>query len=268
MGGPALALPVFPSSNPSGGDVMRNVPTLLRREMNAYFASVLGYVVVVFFLLVMGVTFAVIVNYLTRGPTQMTAMRILFSMFWLPSLVVVPLITMRLLAEEKRSGTIEMLMTAPVTDSEVVVAKWLGAVLLYALMWGLTGIYVLILKKFTGGTTSLDLGPIASGYLGVLLIGQFLIAVGVLTSSLTKNQVAAGVMSFAFIFAFLLVLNWMDYLFQGGPVGQLIKELSAFDQMETFARGIVDVRTIVLYVSGTLWMLFVTTRVVESRKWR
>jgi len=236
--------------------------------MNAYFASVLGYVVLLFFSLVMGVTFAVIVNYLTQGPTQMTAMRIMFSMFWLPSLVVVPLITMRLLAEEKRAGTIEMLMTAPVTDFEVVVAKWLGAVVLYALMWGLTAMYVLILKKFTGGTTSLDFGPIASGYLGVLLIGQFLIAVGVLTSSLTKNQVAAGVMSFAVIFAFLLVLNWMDYLLQGGAMGKLIKSLSAFDQMEEFARGIVDVRTVVLYLSASFWVLFVATRVVESRKWR
>ena len=81
---------------------MRNVPTLLRRELNAYFASVLGYIVIMFFLIVMGVTFAVIVNYLNRGPTQLTAMKIMFSMFWLPSLVVVPAITMRLLAEEKR----------------------------------------------------------------------------------------------------------------------------------------------------------------------
>ena len=247
---------------------MRNVPALLRREMNAYFSSVLGYVVLMFFLLVMGVTFAVILNYLTRGPTQMTAMRIMFSMFWLPALVVVPAITMRLLAEEKRSGTIEMLMTAPVTDFEVVCAKWLGAVVLYSLMWGLTGVYVLILRKFTGGTTALDLGPIASGYLGVLLIGQFLIAVGVLASSLTKNQVVAAVMSFAVIFAFLLVLNWVDYLFQGGPVGKLIKSVSAFEQMEDFARGIVDLKPIVLYLSATVWTLFVTTRVVESRKWR
>jgi len=160
------------------------------------------------------------------------------------------------------------LMTAPVTEFEVVFAKWLGAVLLYALMWGLTGVYVLILHKFSGGTAALDLGPIASGYLGVLLIGQFLIAVGVLMSSLTKNQVAAAVMSFAVCFAFLLVLNWMDYLFQGGVVNKLLKSVSAFEQMEDFARGIVDLRVVFLYLSGTLWTLFVTTRVVESRKWR
>ncbi len=247
---------------------MKNVAALLRRELNAYFASVLGYVVMMFFLIVMGVTFAVIVNYLNQGPTQLTAMKIMFSMFWLPSMVVVPMITMRLLAEEKRAGTIEMLMTAPVTDFEVVFAKYLGAVALYTLMWVLTGLYVLILRHFSGGTTALDLGPIACGYIGVLVIGQFLIAVGVLTSSLTKSQVTAALMSFALIFMLLIVVNWLGFLFQGGPINKIVKALSAFDHMEDFSRGILDVRPIVLYLSGTVAALFITTRAVESRKWR
>jgi len=247
---------------------MRNVAALLRRELNAYFASVLGYVVLMFFLIVMGVTFAVIVNYLNHGPTQLTAMKIMFSMFWLPSLVVIPMITMRLLAEEKRSGTIEMLMTAPVTDFEVVFSKYLGAVVLYTLMWALTGLYVLILRHFSGGTTALDLGPIACGYIGVLVIGQFLIAVGVLSSSLTKNQVTAALMSFSLVFILLIVVNWLGYLFQGGPINKIVKALSAFDHMDDFSRGILDVRPIVLYVMGTVAALFITTRVVESRKWR
>ena len=148
---------------------MRNILALLRRELNAYFASVLGYVVIMFFLVVMGVTFAVVVNYLATGPKQVTAMKIMFSMFWLPSLVVIPMITMRLLAEEKRAGTLEMLMTAPVTDFQVVLAKYLGAVVLYALMWGLTGLYVVVLRYFAGASSALDLGPIASGYIGVLV---------------------------------------------------------------------------------------------------
>ncbi len=247
---------------------MRNVPTLFRRELNAYFASVLGYMALMFFLLVMGVTFAVIVNYLNRGPTQLTAMKVMFSMFWLPSLVVIPMITMRLLAEEKRMGTLEMLMTAPVTDFEVVFAKYLGAVVLYSLMWGLTFFYVLILVHFSGGETRLDIGPIITGYIGVLLIGQFLIAVGLLASSLTKSQVAAALMSFALVFLFLMVLNWLSFLFQGGPMGKFIKLLSAFDHMDDFGRGILDLRPVVLYLSGTVWALFVTTRIVESRKWR
>ena len=247
---------------------MTNVPPLLRRELNAYFASVLGYVALMFFLLVMGVTFAVVVRYLNTGPTQMTAMKILFSMFWLPSLVVVPMITMRLLAEEKRAGTLEMLMTAPVTDFEVVLAKYLGAVVLYAMMWALTGFYVLIVRHFSGSETMLDLGPIFSGYLGVIVIGQFFIAVGLLASSMTKSQVAAALMSFAVVFLMLIVLNWLTLLFPTGPLGKVFHAVSAFDQMEDFERGIVDVRPVVLYLSGTVLALFITTRVVESRKWR
>ena len=257
---------------------MRNVPILLRRELNAYFASVLGYTVIMFFLIVMGVTFAVIVDYLNRGPTQLTAMKIMFSMFWLPSLVVVPTITMRLLAEEKRSGSIEMLMTAPVTDFEVVFAKWLGAVTLYTLMWALTGLYVLILHYFSKGTAMLDLGPVAAGYVGVLVIGQFLIAIGLLASAMTKNQVAAALMSFAVIFMLLIVVNWMTWLFRGDaalrvlgvsvPLDKIFKVVSPFEQMEDFALGLVDLRPLVLYASGTALVLFLTTRIVESRKWR
>jgi len=247
---------------------MTNVPALLRRELNAYFASVLGYVVLMFFLLVMGVTFAVVVGYLNRGPTQFTAMKILFSMFWLPSLVVVPMITMRLLAEEKRAGTLEMLMTAPVTDFEVVFAKYLGAVTLYTMMWALTGFYVLILRHFSGGDAALDLGPIFSGYLGVIITGQFFIAVGLLASSTTNNQIAAALMSFAIVFLLLIVLNWMTFLFPSGPLGKVFHAISAFDHMEDFQRGIVDARPLVFYLSGTALALFITTRVLESRKWR
>src|SRR5436190_2996787 len=127
---------------------MKNVSALLRRELNAYFASVLGYVVTIMFLFVMGRTFYQIVLVFHERPMQMGPMEALFGMFWFPSLFIVPAITMRLLSEEKRSGTIEMLMTAPVTDFQVVLAKYLGAVILYTLMWAVTGLYILILRHF------------------------------------------------------------------------------------------------------------------------
>lgn len=247
---------------------MTNLFTLLRREWQAYFGSWLGYVVLIFFLLVMGITFAVVIGYLNQGPTQLTPMEILFSMFWLPALVVVPAITMRLLAEEKRSGTIEILMTAPVRDAEVVLAKWLGAVTLYALMWGATLLYVVTLRRFAGPAAVLDMGPIWAGYVGVLLIGQFLIAIGLFASSLTRNQVAAALMAFAVIFVLLVAVNWMTFLFQGGPINTFFRYISPFEHMRDFARGIVDARAVVFYLTGTVWVLFMTTRAVESRKWR
>ncbi len=159
-------------------------------------------------------------------------------------------------------------MTAPVTDFEVVLAKFLGAVVLYAMMWALTGFYVLIVRHFSGSEAMLDLGPIFSGYLGVIVIGQFFIAVGLLASSMTKSQVAAALMSFAVVFMMLIVLNWLTFLFPSGPLGKVFHAVSAFDQMEDFERGIVDVRPVVLYLSGTVLALFITTRVVESRKWK
>lgn len=248
---------------------MRNVPVLLRRELNAYFASMLGYVVLMFFLVVMGVSFVSIVSELSsREPTQLTVMEGFFSWFWLPTLFLVPALTMRLLAEEKRSGTLEMLMTAPVTDFEVVLAKWLGAVGLYALMWAVTGLYVIILRHFSGGTTALDLGPILSGYLGVLLIGQFLIAVGVVASAVTRSQVTAFLIGFALTFLFLIAVWFAYYFTRGTAAGRVFEFVSAFEQMNDFRRGIVDTRPLVLYVSGTVLALFVTTRVVESRKWK
>ena len=125
---------------------------------------------------------------------------------------------------------------------------------------------------------SLDLGPVAAGYVGVLVIGQFLIAVGLLTSAMTKSQVMAALMSFALVFLLLIVVNWMTWLFRGEtalrmlgivvPLDKFFKAVSSFEQMEDFARGLVDVRPLVLYASGTGLVLFLTTRILESRKWR
>ena len=152
---------------------MRNVSALVQREFNAYFASVMGNVVMMYFMVVMGITFAVVVGYLNDGPRQITAMEIMFNMSWLPSIVVVPAITMRLLSEEKRSGTIEMLMTAPVTDFEVVFAKWLGAVSFYSLMWALTVLHALILRHFSAGSAAQDWGRLPAGMSGCSWSGSF-----------------------------------------------------------------------------------------------
>jgi ABC-2 type transport system permease protein len=135
-------------------------------------------------------------------------------------------------------------------------------------MWALTSLHVLVLWFFSHGIASLDAGPIACGYIGVILIGQFLIAVGLLSSSVTKNQVVAALMSVAVIFVFLFTLYWLSSFFQGGQLGKVFRFVSAFENMEDFSRGILDVRPLVLYLSGTVLALFVTTRIVESRKWR
>jgi ABC-2 type transport system permease protein len=246
---------------------MKNVLALLRRELNAYFASVLGYVVMIVFLFVMGRTFVQIMLVFRERPMQFGPMEALFGMFWFPSLFIVPAITMRLLSEEKRSGTIEMLMTAPVTDFQVVLAKYLGAVLLYTLPWVLTGLYVVILSHFSGAGAGLDLKQILAGYLCVLGMGQFFVAVGLLASSLTKNQVISAVITVSAVFVFIIVALWQGSM-ASGSTAAFFQYISPFEHVRLFSSGLVDTRPLVLYATGTFVALFATTRIVESRKWR
>ncbi len=245
---------------------MRNVFALLRRELSAYFSSVLGYVVLVIFLLIMGRTFLQIITLFQDRPVAMGPMEALFGMFWFPSLFLIPAITMRLFSEEKKLGTLEMLMTAPVTDFQVVVAKFLGAVCLYTFMWALTGLYVLILRHFATGP-SLDVKQILAGYVCILFMGQFFIAIGLLASSLTKNQIIGAVVSVSVIFTLIIVTFWQAET-SAGAIAPFFRYISPFQHITDFARGIMDVRTLVLYVTGTIFTLFATTRVLESRKWR
>ena len=188
---------------------MSNIWALLRRELNTYFSSVLGYVVMMLFLLIMGGLFCYIVVIFREHTLPEGPMDLLFSSFWFPSLFLIPAITMRLFSEEKKSGTLEMLMTAPVTDFQVVFAKYLGAVVLYSFMWALTGLYVLILRHFAGNSVSLDIKQIMAGYLCVLAMGQFYIALGLFSSSLTKNQVISALICVAFMFTLTFVILWM-----------------------------------------------------------
>jgi ABC-2 type transport system permease protein len=246
---------------------MSNLLTLLRRELGSYFSSVLGYVVLLAFLFIMGWIFSEIVGVFHEHSAPVGPMEALFHMFWFPSLFLIPAITMRLLSEEKRSGTLEMLMTAPVTDFQVVFAKYLGAVCLYTFMWALTGFYVLILHHFAGITGSLDLKQVMAGYIGVLAMGQFFIAIGLFASSLTRNQVVGAAISVAIIFVLILVSMWQADS-SSGALSTFIKYVSPFEHIRDFSRGMVDLRPLMFYATGTVMALFVTTRVVESRKWR
>jgi ABC-2 type transport system permease protein len=255
---------------------MRNIPVLLRREWSAYFTSIVGYVCVMIFLLVMGFFFVAVVarTWAQDGPSDLTPIQGLFYLSWVPVMFVVPALTMRLFAEEKRAGTVEMLMTAPVSDYEVVVAKYLGAVLLYLVMWSITILYAFILEYFSSGTSGLDFGPMWGGYLCMALMGQFFISLGLLASSLTRNQVIAFILSFAvicvYVFGPLLAPSIMGglKLFEGDVVRPVVAYFSIFDQIKDFSRGMIDLRPVVLYVTGSVFVLFLTTRVVESRKWR
>lgn len=243
--------------------------TLWRKELAAYFLSPIAYVTTIFFLVVMGFSFWLLATVLVEGPAGIGVMQALFDslFFWIATLVVVPVITMRLFADEKRSGTIEVLMTAPVTDTAVVLGKYAGALSFLVVMWLPTLAYAYILASFSPLTATVDWGPMAGGYAGAFLIGALYVAVGLFASSLTSNQMIAAIVSFG-LFGVFFFTGLFAYIARTDAVKDLTTYVSALYHMEEFSRGAIDSRPLVLYLSATVFMLFATVKVVESRKWK
>jgi ABC-2 type transport system permease protein len=177
-------------------------------------------------------------------------------------LFLLPAITMRTYSEEKRSGTIELLLTSPVTDTEIILGKFLGAMGLYGSMLAVTLIHVGLLFWFGNP----EWKPIASAYLGLLLMGGCFIAVGLLISSLTKNQIVAGVVTFA-VFLMLWVINWIG-VFVGPTAQAILSHLSITDHFDDFSRGVIDTKHVVYYISFISLGLFLTAKSVDTERWR
>jgi ABC-2 type transport system permease protein len=177
-------------------------------------------------------------------------------------LFVLPLITMRTYAEEKRSGTIELLLTSPVTDFQIILGKFFGAMALYTAMLAVTLVHMGILFWFGNP----EWKPIATGYLGLLLLGGCFISVGLLISSLTKNQIVAGMVTFA-VFLLLWVLDWNASA--AGPTGQsILNYLSITQHLDDFVKGVIDTKHLVYYASFITFGLFLTAKSVDSERWR
>jgi ABC-2 type transport system permease protein len=253
---------------------MRNILTIARKELQSYFASPIAYVVIGFFALLYGYFFYTLLWYFERQSMQMQPgmsqtlnvnQMLIAPVFMNVSVIVLfvmPMITMRTYAEEKRSGTMELLLTSPLTDVQIILGKFLGATALYAAMLAVTLIHVGIL--FVYGNP--EWKPVATGYLGLLLMGGCFIALGLLISSLTKNQIVAGMVTFA-VFLLLWVINWIGQSF--GTTGQaVLSHLSITDHLDDFARGIIDTKHLVYYASFIVFGLFLTAKSVDSERWR
>jgi ABC-2 type transport system permease protein len=250
---------------------MSGIWTLLRRELSAYFVSPIAYVVLMLFLVITGVYFSILVAVFNnaKGPTEVSVTEVFFqtSLFWYALILIIPILTMRLLADEKRQGTIETLMTAPVSDTAVVLAKYFAALVFYIILWLPTAGYVFLLRWVSKDTTPFELGPVLGAFTGVLLIGSLYLSIGLFASSLTRNQIIAAVIAFALI-SVAFFLGFLSFLDSSGWQQKIVEYTSSIEHMREFARGMVDSRRIVLYVSLTVFMLFVTQKVVESRKWK
>ncbi len=177
-------------------------------------------------------------------------------------LFVLPMITMRTYAEEKRSGTIELLLTSPLTDLQIILGKFFGAMTLYATMLGVTLVYVAGLFFF--GTP--EWKPIVTAYLGLLLLGGCFVSIGLLISSLTKNQIVAGMVTFG-VFLLLWVIDWIGS-FAGPAVEPVVQYLSITQHFDDFAKGVIDTKHVIYYLSFMTFGLFLTAKSVDSERWR
>jgi ABC-2 type transport system permease protein len=253
---------------------MRNILAIAGKELRGYFASPIAYIVIGAFALLFGYFFYAAVAFFNRQSMQMSmgmggSMNInqmlvtpVFVNATVMMLFLLPAITMRTYSEEKRSGTIELLLTSPVTDTEIILGKFLGAMGLYASMLAVTLIHVGLLFWFGNP----EWKPIASAYVGLLLMGGCFIAVGLLISSLTKNQIVAGVVTFA-VFLMLWVINWIG-VFVGPTAQAILSHLSITDHFDDFSRGVIDTKHVVYYISFISLGLFLTAKSVDTERWR
>lgn len=247
---------------------MKGLLATVERELRAYYFSPLGWAVLTLVLLVNGGVFWILVSFLSdpRSPASATPLEYFFGQtvfFWLVLLFVTPVLTMRLLAEERKSGTIEVLMTAPISEGQVVVGKYVAAFVFYVALWLPSLIYAAIL----GAYSEVDWGPVASGYLGVLGIGAVFLAVGLFASSMSRNQIVAALATFAMLMVFFS-FGLLEGLFQNEALKEALGYMNLWQHMEDFSRGVVDTRRLVFYVSVTLLFLFLSSRALEAKKWR
>ena len=254
---------------------MRNIWTIAQRELYSYFVSPVAWVLLTIFAFLSGLFTYIIsasfVRYSLESQMQGQGGTInlndqviapLFSNIAVIGLFLIPLISMRLFAEEKRQGTIELLVTSPVHDTEIVIGKWLSAVLMYGAL-----LVVLILDfSFLFIYGQPDWKPVVTGLLGILLQGAALLALGTFISTTTKNQIVAGAVGFALALV-LWILNWTTSFGNSDSV-QVLNYLSIVSHMDSFSRGVLDSKDIIYYLSMIFLGLFLTTRSLESMRWR
>lgn len=256
---------------------MRNIVAIARRELQSYFASPIAYVMLGLFALIFGWMFYSFLRFFAEqglrmsqfgmeGPQALNVNEMMIRPLLLQAGVVVlfflPMLTMRTFAEEKRSGTIELLLTSPLSDWEIVLGKYLGALALYVVMLAVSALNFIWLFAFGNP----EVAPILVGYLGLLLMGGSFIALGVFISNLTRNQLVAAALTFS-VLLMLLLVNWIGDA--SGPVMRaVVSGLSVFQHFEDFSRGVIDTQHVIYYLSFIGFGLFLAARSVDADRWR
>jgi len=239
---------------------MTRTAVIARRELSSYFYSPIAYVVMAVFLLTCGFLFLD-----DFQPGQIAGLRNLFD--WMVWMLVwtVPMLSMGLLAQEWATGTIETLMTAPLNEVDVVLGKFLGSFLFFLVLLSPTLLYVLVLGFFA--TPMIDLGPIFSGYLGIILVGALFTSIGLFCSSLTRSQVVAAVAAAAVLFVITIAPWWASGKILTGPWITIVNQ-TVFRRYTDFSRGVIDTGNLAFFIMTTAVFLFLTVKVLESRRWK
>ena len=247
---------------------MTGILATFLRELRAYFFSPVAYVVLTLLLLVNGFVFWLIISFLSDPRAQQVGapLELFFGQtlfFWLVLLFVGPVLTMRLISEERRSGTIEVLMTAPITEGQVILGKFLAALCFYVFLWLPTLVYALVVAYHA----EVDWGPVASGYLGIFGVGSLFLSVGTFASTLSRNQLIAAILTFALLIP-LFAFGLVEQLVTSDALKEALRYVNLWSHMEDFSKGIVDTRRLAYYLSATVFFLFLAARGLEARKWR
>jgi ABC-2 type transport system permease protein len=240
---------------------------IFKRELFSYFVTPLAWVAMTAFLLIQGLHFFLIVQQFAgqmdlsadAGPVQTFFGQTV--MLYLPLCFVCPVLTMRLFAEERKSGTIEPLLTTPVQTTGVVLGKYLAVLLMYVLMWAPTLFYMVIINQYG----DIDWQVVAAGYMAVIAVGAGYLAIGTMTSALTKSQLAAAITSAMAVMG-LFMLGLGEFIFPEGAARDLCAHVSVWSQMNDFSRGVVDSRRLVFDAAVVMLPLFITVRAVDA--WR
>jgi ABC-2 type transport system permease protein len=251
---------------------MRHVPTLLARELAAYFLGPMAYLVLLAFQFVAALNFWELVDILSSPQRELSSLRDPMNTyipgspaFWIAIMVAVPMLTMRLFSEERRQGTIEALLTVPVTETEVVIAKWLAGSIMYFTL--LVPFFMYLPFLYFQGHYNFDLGPVVSLAIGLLTMGMMFVAIGLFLSSLTRNQIIAAIWTFVALLL-LVVIFPLAYVFashQRYPGAEGIRFVAILDQIRSFGSGQLDFRFVAVHLSVCVFMLSLTVKSLEMR---
>lgn len=245
---------------------------LIRRELSTYFSSFTGYITISLVLFLVGLSFTDLLLRLNQGePTDVPVTEMFYQSwyFWLILLLASPVVTMRTFAAEKALGTFETLVTTPISDLQLVLAKFFSSLVFHLVLWLPLILCVGVVRHFANDRSSFDVGMVASTYLGVLLLGCLYMSIGCFASSLTRSQIVASMISFALGMAMFLLGFKSSYAPQKTDrMDGFFSHISMVEHMQDFVRGVVDSRQVFFYLSVTVFFLFLTHKVVESRRWR